>query len=144
MWWLSGIFRGVTLISTAAHAITDFFVHADYDHTTGAGTLRLDVDCPATLSVPELGVAFVDAALTQHLASVEPWTAETPRLYAATLTCGSQEVRFRIGFRRVEVAMGSSASTAGRIQFRGVNRHEWDPGTGRTLDVATMLPRRLN
>jgi len=138
MWWLSGIFRSVTLISTAAHAITDFFVHADYDHTTGAGTLRLDVDWPATLSVPELGLASVGAALTQHLASVEPWTAETPRLYAATLTCGSQEVQFRIGFRRVEVSDGLVCVNGRPVQFRGVNRHEWDPDTGRTLDVATM------
>ena len=32
MWWLSGIFREVTLLARPAGAIDDVFVHADYDH----------------------------------------------------------------------------------------------------------------
>src|ERR1700754_2368202 len=35
MWWLSGIFRDVTLIARPAAAIDDVFVHADYDHVSG-------------------------------------------------------------------------------------------------------------
>ena len=50
MWWLSGIFRDVTLLARPAAAIDDVFVHADYDHATGAGTLRVDVDVPAARS----------------------------------------------------------------------------------------------
>ena len=42
MWWLSGIFRAVTLLLRPAGAIDDLFVHADYDHVTGAGRLRVD------------------------------------------------------------------------------------------------------
>ena len=38
MWWLSGIFRGVTLINEPAGVVRDFFVHADYDADRGAGT----------------------------------------------------------------------------------------------------------
>src|SRR5690349_16931503 len=56
MWWLSGIFRGVTLINEPAGLVRDFFVHADYDADRGAGTLRVDTDRPATLSVPDLGI----------------------------------------------------------------------------------------
>ena len=44
MWWLSGIFRDVTLLARPAGRVDDFFVHADYDHATGAGTLRVDTD----------------------------------------------------------------------------------------------------
>ena len=43
MWWLSGIFRDVALIGRPAGAIDDVFVHADFDHVTGAGRLRVDV-----------------------------------------------------------------------------------------------------
>ena len=44
MWWLSGIFRDVTLLARpATAAIEDVFVHADYDHVTGSGRLRVDV-----------------------------------------------------------------------------------------------------
>lgn len=42
MWWLSGLFRSVTLLSRPPGAIDDVFVHADYYHTSGAGTLRVD------------------------------------------------------------------------------------------------------
>ena len=37
MWWLSGIFRSVTLLARPADALDDVFVHAGYDHTTGSG-----------------------------------------------------------------------------------------------------------
>ncbi|MCU1598892.1 MAG: lacZ, partial [Glaciihabitans sp.] len=39
MWWMSGIFRDVTLLSRPSKSIDDFFVHADYDHVSGEGTL---------------------------------------------------------------------------------------------------------
>ena len=35
MWWLSGIFREVTLLCRPAGGIDDVFVHAGYDHRTG-------------------------------------------------------------------------------------------------------------
>ena len=71
MWWLSGIFRGVTLISEPPGLVRDFFVHADYDPGRGIGILRLETDRPATLSVPELGIAG---------AKVGPGTAPSTQL----------------------------------------------------------------
>ena len=58
MWWLSGIFREVRLLARPAGAIDDWFVHAGYDHETGAGTLRVEAGVPARLTVPELGVTW--------------------------------------------------------------------------------------
>ena len=46
MWWLSGIFRGVTLINEPAGAVRDFFVHADYDAGHRVGILSIDTDRP--------------------------------------------------------------------------------------------------
>ena len=42
MWWLSGIFRSVTLLARPAEAMDDVFVHADYDQMSGSGRLRVD------------------------------------------------------------------------------------------------------
>ncbi|WP_035699052.1 sugar-binding domain-containing protein, partial [Glycomyces tenuis] len=42
MWWLSGIFRPVALVHRPEGGIDDVFVHADYDHTTGLGALRVE------------------------------------------------------------------------------------------------------
>ena len=137
MWWLSGIFRGVTLISEPAGAVRDFFVHADYDAGHGAGILRVETSRPATLSVPELGIAGVKSG-TEHRVAAEPWSDEHPRLYDAILASPGGDIRFRIGFRRVEVRDGQIRLNGRTVQFRGVNRHEWHPETGRSLDEATM------
>jgi beta-galactosidase len=138
MWWLSGIFRSVTVINEPPGAITDFFVHADYD--AGVGILRVDTDVPALLSVPELGIAAEagPGASTGHRAAAEPWSDEHPRLYSAVLTSPGGEIGFRVGFRRIEVAGGRIRLNGRTVQFRGVNRHEWHPETGRSLDEATM------
>ena len=108
MWWLSGIFRSVTLISEPPGAIRDFFVHADYDAASGTATLRVDADGPArrTVSVPELGLAGAAAGTGHRLPAVEPWSDEQPRLYDAVLSGPGGDIAFRVGFRRVEVRDG--------------------------------------
>ena len=137
MWWLSGIFRSVTLLARPAGALDDVFVHADYDHTTGAGTLRVDTDVPARVTVPELGV---DAAAgeTVTLPAVEPWSAELPRLYDAEVASEGERVRLRIGFRTVVVEDGLLKVNGRPVLLRGVNRHEFDPDSGRTVSEETM------
>jgi beta-galactosidase len=137
MWWVSGIFRSVTLISSPEDTVRDFFVHADYDSSTGTGTLQVETDRPAVLSVPELGLVGVEPGAERRLA-VEPWSDEHPRLYQAVLTAGGVDITFRIGFRRIEVRDGQIRLNDRTLQFRGVNRHEWHPETGRSLDEAAM------
>lgn len=84
MWWLSGIFRPVALLARPPGAMVDHQVHADYEHVTGRGTLRVDVDCaaPVRLRAPELGIDC--AAGEQIQVPAEPWSAESPRLYDAS------------------------------------------------------------
>ena len=137
MWWLSGIFRGVTLISRPPGSVGDFFVHADFDCRTGTGMLRVETDVPALMSVPELGLSSVDPG-REYLLPVEPWSDESPRLYPAVLSAGGVDAAFRIGFRRVRVEDGQIRLNGRKIQFRGVNRHEWHPETGRSLTEAAM------
>lgn len=140
MWWLSGIFRDVSVISRPSGAIDDFFVHADFDHTTGAGTLRIDTDTPALLTISGLGLDRVPAAGPHVLPHVEPWSAEQPRLYDGTLSAGGETIALRIGFRTVAVLDGLLTVNGRRILIRGVNRHEWNPDRGRAV-TATDLRR---
>ncbi len=139
MWWLSGIFREVTLLSRPAGAVEDHFVHADFDHTDGHGTLRVETDVAALLSVPELGLVDVPAAGPHHIESVEPWTAETPRLYRGRLSAGGETIPLAIGFRTVEISEGLLRVNGTPILIRGVNRHEWNPDRGRAVTAADML-----
>ncbi|MGP3970883.1 glycoside hydrolase family 2 TIM barrel-domain containing protein [Streptomyces sp. 6N223] len=136
MWWLPGIFRDVTLHHRSQDAPADFFVHAGYDHSTGQGSLRVDCDVPGQVTVPELGL---DLATGQEArVAVEPWSAEVPRLYDGELTTPGERIPLRIGFRTVGVEDGVFKANGRRILFRGVNRHEFHPETGRALDVETM------
>jgi beta-galactosidase len=131
MWWLSGIFRPVTLIARPPGAIADFFVDARHD-----GTLRVDADPPARLTVPELGVDVPTGETVRT--DAEPWSAELPRLYEARLHAPGETAALTIGFRTVEVRDGELRVNGRRIRLRGVNRHEWDPDRGRALTEETM------
>lgn len=138
-WWLPGIFRDVTLLHRPQGAPRDFFVHAGYDHRAGAGTLRVECDgAGGRVVVPELGV---DVATGEAVTvPVEPWTAETPRLYDGELVTPGERIPLRIGFRTVVVEDGVVQVNGRRVLFRGVNRHEFHPQTrasrGRGDDAA--------
>ncbi|MEU6888585.1 glycoside hydrolase family 2 TIM barrel-domain containing protein [Streptomyces viridosporus] len=135
-WWLPGIFRDVTLLHRPEGAAGDFFVHASYDHVTGEGTLRVDSDVEGRVTVPELGVEV--AAGEPVTLPVEPWTAETPRLYDGVLATAGERVPLRIGFRTVVLEDGLIKVNGTALLFKGVNRHEWHPERGRALDPDTM------
>ncbi|MBY8340659.1 DUF4981 domain-containing protein [Streptomyces spinosirectus] len=136
-WWLPGIFRDVTLLHRPAGCVLDFFVHASYDHRTGEGTLRVDSDVDGRVFVPALGI---DVATGEAVTvPVRPWSAEVPTLYDGELVTEGERVPLRIGFRTVERDDGLIKVNGRAILFKGVNRHEWHPDTGRALDAETML-----
>ncbi len=139
MWWLSGIFRDVTLLARPTGGINDYWLRADYDHTTGRGYLRVEVDGPTWLSIPELGIlrASTDSPIDAGL--VEPWTAETPRLYEGYLASDHERVPLRIGFRTVTIEDGQLKVNGKRILLKGVNRHEHHPDLGRAVPFETAL-----
>src|SRR3954452_9131577 len=139
MWWLSGIFRDVRLLARpASAAIDDVFVHADYDHVSGRGQLRVDVPgVEARVTVPELGVAALGGE-TVAVERVEAWSAEIPRLYECVVASATERVTLRIGFRRVVIEDGLLQVNGHRVQLHGVNRHEFDPAAGRTVGEELM------
>ncbi|MCO1593921.1 DUF4981 domain-containing protein [Micromonospora sp. RHAY321] len=139
MWWLSGIFRSVELLSRpTAGAIDDVTVRADYDHRTGAGTLHVSADVPARVSLPELGVE-ARTGDTVRLPHVEPWSADQPRLYDLTLSTDAETVTLRVGFRSIAIVDGVLTVNGQRVLFRGVNRHEFHPDRGRAVTEEDML-----
>src|SRR5665648_944886 len=84
----------------------DYFVHADFDHINGAGTLRVVTDVPALLTIPELGLKQVPAEGPHALPNIEAWSAEQPRLYDGTLSAAWETNALRLGFRTIAVLDG--------------------------------------
>ena len=132
MWWLSGIFRDVTLLARpATAAIDDVFVHADYDHVTGRGTAagrragrRRARDASRSSGSTARG------GETVAVERVEAWSAEVPRLYDCVVASAGERVTLRVGFRRVAIEDGLLQVNGHRVQLHGVNRHEFDPRRG--------------
>ena len=87
--------------------------------------------------VPELGID-VAAGETVTVERVEPWSAEVPRLYDAVVVSAGERVTLRIGFRRVVIEDGLLTVNGHRVQFHGVNRHEFDPRAGRVVSEELM------
>jgi beta-galactosidase len=135
MWWLPGIFRTVTLQQRPPHGIEDLFVHADFDHVTGAGTLRVEAPPDATVTAPGLGLAGAPAGAAHRIAAVRPWSPEDPALYDVVVATQAETVTVRVGFRTVAIVDGRLTVNGRRIVFHGVNRHEFHPDLGRVVPL---------
>ncbi|WP_246955010.1 glycoside hydrolase family 2 TIM barrel-domain containing protein [Brachybacterium sp. Marseille-Q7125] len=157
MWWMSGIFRSVDLLLRPTGGIHDLVTDADFDPATGHGTVRATAygadgqPVPATISIPALGIEQPTAEEPFEVGQVQPWSAEVPHLYEATVATETETVTLKLGFRRVEVDGDIFRVNGERIVFRGVNRHEVDSVVGRTqhvenqdLDAALMKQHNLN
>lgn len=164
-WWLPGIFRDVTLLARPTAPIDDVFVRAGWSPTlgsaatagtaasgrpaTGSGTITfptLDAVFPVRFAVPDLGVdvtwATADDVTPIAVEGVEPWSAELPKLYDATVSTGTdaggaaggETVSLRLGFRTVSIEGDRFLVNGERVVFHGVNRHETHPVRGRVFD----------
>lgn len=142
-WWLPGLFREVALLARPEGSLDDVWLRTDFDHETGHGQLTPDIRAdaaayPITVRVDELGLeevwqSPVDVAPIS-VANVEPWSADSPRLYRAEVESTGEAVSVSVGFRTVRVD-GQRVLVNGRpLRLRGVNRHEIDAREGRVFD----------
>ena len=141
-WWLPGIFRDVTLIGRPAGGLDDVWLRSSYASGTGRIFPEITADdeaYPITVEVAELGVrhtfADADEVAPIEVGQVEPWSAETPRLYPATVISRGEQVRLRLGFRAVEIHGDRFTVNGEPVTFRGMNRHETHPLRGRVFDA---------
>ncbi|MFB9855802.1 glycoside hydrolase family 2 TIM barrel-domain containing protein [Paenarthrobacter aurescens] len=140
-WWMPGIFRDVTLQARPRKGIDDVWLRTSY--TDGSGIIDPEITAnnaayPVRLSVPELDVDVVwdspaDVAPVA-ITGVEPWSAEVPRLYNATVQSQGETISLRLGFRTVEIKGDQFLVNGKRVVFHGVNRHETHPDRGRVFD----------
>ena len=166
MWRLSGIFRDVYLWAAPALDLRDFTVVADWEPTTGLGSLQLDYDFAnfaegdlanysinATLwdgerelaTSGQQGDAFnaMQVSTRMDALAINSWSAESPQLYDLVIELKGPEAdpiyySIQVGFRRVEAKNGQILVNGRPVLFKGVNLHEHDPSTGKTVTEATM------
>lgn len=158
----SGIFRSVRLVAQPAVHLNDLTIRANVtdDYQDGDLNLRLALNGKALAGI-QVQVTLADAdqqpVLTQtvpaqadltlaHLAvpQVHLWHHHSPYLYHLTITLldatGNvcEVVPYGVGFRRVELKDKVMLLNGKRLILNGVNRHEWDAKTGRSVTMADM------
>ena len=80
-----------------------------------------------------------------RLGGIEPWSAENPKLYRLTITLKDssgkvQDQRsLRVGFRNICIKNKKLLINGSAVMFKGVNRHEHDDKTGKTISRESML-----
>ncbi len=163
MWWLSGIFRSVTLVSMPkAATIENFYFDTELDKNYVNATLKLAAFIGGTavgLKGKKLTAELFDndgalvksasaeakkGELKLNLAVKAPklWNAEEPNLYTLVLTLDGKEkvtVSARVGFRKIEIIDQVILLNGKPLIFKGVNRHEFHTESGRTLSTETMI-----
>ncbi|MGW5465458.1 glycoside hydrolase family 2 TIM barrel-domain containing protein [Streptomyces sp. NPDC003996] len=140
-WWLPGIFRDVTVIARPAGGIEDVWLRTGFDNGHGHIDPEVTADTaafPVALRIPELGIEQVWATPADvaplDVAAVEPWSAEQPRLYDATVSTAAETIALRLGFRTVDIRGDQFLVNGRRVVFNGMNRHEAHPERGRVFD----------
>ncbi|HEY8718188.1 glycoside hydrolase family 2 TIM barrel-domain containing protein [Pengzhenrongella sp.] len=101
---------------------------------------------PLTLST-KVGAKGTDAVVSGSAAVSKPrlWSAETPNLYTLILELTNsrgtvtETLSTRVGFREAEIIDGVYKINGKTVSVRGVNRHEWNARTGRTLTTEEMV-----
>ena len=151
-WRISGIERDVYLSSEKTPARFDFSIVSTLDPTLTKGIFRMNMRSTGRSEVSyELidkdGEVVADAiyefrgditTVSDTIRNVRTWSAETPELYTLLLRVNGEYTRFRVGFRRIEIATvqdnGRDVKALlvnGRpVKFKGVNMHEHNPYTG--------------
>ena len=95
--------------------------------------------------------------IVAEVPGVEPWSAEHPRLHDLLVELVDADggvldaVVLRTGFRRVEVRAHELLVNGRPVLIKGVNRHDHDPRTGKTVsresirrDIELMKAHNLN
>lgn len=136
-WWLPGIFRDVHILLRPKDSIDDYFVHSSYDHTTGKGKLKVECQPEGRVVIPDLKVDMTTGEEVEL--DVIPWSAEDPKLYKGELVTPGERIPLKIGFRSIKVEDSQIKVNGRRIQFNGVNRHEFHPKQGRAVTPEVML-----
>ena len=172
-WRFTGLIRGVRLTAQPPAHVEDLFAKGLLDDDYRDGILELDV----RLRLPEGRAVAVRAELTDDrggealsfelpakpsasvrfpVSAPRKWSAEEPSLYRLRLTLSDSSgvcevAETMVGFRRFEMKDKIMLLNGRRVEFRGVNRHEFSAAGGRTLtdeeiltDLLTMKRNNIN
>lgn len=165
-WKYSGIERNVMLIARPQVRVKDFELMVDLENQYADGRLDLKItlDNRREIRGTAVQVKILDGdkeiastrltaktkadsilRFEKNFPGVKRWTAETPDLYTLVVNTVNKKgevtesFAHRFGFRKVEMMHGMLHVNGTPILIKGVNRHEHDMHTGRTISTESMI-----
>lgn len=174
-----GIFRNVTLKAIPDVHMDDVWFQPvlNQDNVSGSVSVSMKVSAPDAQNitadfilkdreenlVAEKSVQLkkendhLDGTICIDLETVRLWDNHDPYLYHAYVELKAEDgslvevIPYDIGFRRIEIIDKVIYLNGKSLVITGVNRHEWNPKTGRCIgledmraDIACMLRNNIN
>ena len=172
MFHMSGLHRDVYLYATPKAFVRDHYITAELNSTFDGGSMNVALELDnrdavnteknieVELIAPDGNVVATRKEAVElaagvrgvkknvkldALASLLPWSSETPALYTIVVrqkdAAGNEEMVFstKYGFRHIEIKNGVVLINGERVYFKGVNTQDTHPLYGRTMDIATMF-----
>lgn len=163
-WKYSGIERSVYLYARPKNRVKDFKLTAGLTNTCKDGNFNLEMKVSDPTRKYTVEVKLMDGnttlfshqesikatsdtlfVLNQLIPNIKAWNAETPHLYTLVVNTYTEEKNIlesfthNFGFRTVEMHNGMILINNVPLKFKGVNRHEHDRFTGRTISIESMI-----
>lgn len=144
---MSGIFRDVYLLKRPEKAVQDYRITTEITEVCAKITLDISYyqETPVDISVEDAAGTVVAQAVinkagtvTLEIANPELWNTEHPYLYTLILQSADETIEDAIALRTVAIQDRVLYFNGQAIKLRGVNRHDSDPVTGFTVDVAKI------
>ena len=174
-----GIFRNVTLKAIPDVHMDDVWFKPvlNQDNVSGSVTVSMKVSAPDAQNITASFILkdreenllaeksvqlkkeneYLEGTICAELETVELWDNHDPYLYHAYVELKAEDgslaevIPYDIGFRRIEIIDKIIYLNGKRLIITGVNRHEWNPKTGRCIgledmraDIACMLRNNIN
>ena len=174
-----GIFRNVTLKAIPDVHMDDVWFKPvlNQDNVSGSVSVSMKVSAPDAQNITanfilkdreenllaEKSVQLkkendhLEGTICTDLETVKLWDNHDPYLYHAYVELKAEDgslvevIPYDIGFRRIEIIDKIIYLNGKRLIITGVNRHEWNPKTGRCIgledmraDIACMLRNNIN
>ena len=162
-----GIFRNVSLKALPAVHVEDMWLNPILNNDNESGrletTIRVssvaDKKVNARIIMKDIADQVVldsrfdleekDGSLvgsvSNEVMNVKKWDNHSPYLYQTFLEITNEDgtllevVPYKVGFRRIEIVDKVMYLNGERLVIVGVNRHEWNPRTGRCINIDDMI-----
>lgn len=152
MWWLSGIFRDVSLFEVPCNDVQNVIIKTVADEVYEDFTLDIAIENQKDIAIKgtlydgedvltEL-TEFYEGVSQTVISKPRKWNAEEPNLYTLILEVTAKEettfIPFKVGFRTVEIKDNQLKVNGEVIFINGVNRHDFMPTGGMTTTLEIM------